>query len=790
MYNRLPFGVSSAPSIFQRVMENLLQGIPGVCVYIDDILVTGSTEDEHLDHLAEVLKRLQEAGMRLKKTKCAFLLPQVDYLGHTISAEGLRTSDAKVSGIVNAPAPKNVTELRSFLGLVNYYGKFLPDLATTLSPLYQLLQKQKKWSWGSSQRKAFQEVKDLLLSSRVLVHFDNKLPLILSCDASPYGVGAVLAHKMDNGDERPVCFASRTLTAAEQKYSQLDKEALAIVFGVKKHHQYLYGRRFELKTDHKPLIHIFSESKATPTMASGRIQRWALTLGAYSYNIQYRKGEENSNADALSRLPQETARKDPPKPAEMIHLMEYLDSSPVSSTQIKTWTDHDPILAKVKGWILTGWPSETTSLEEEVRPYARRKYELSVEDGCVLWGNRVVIPSKGRNQVLRMLHEAHPGIARMKSLARGYVWWPRIDQELEHCVKSCEQCQINRKTPPVSPLQPWSWPTRPWSRVHIDYAGPFFGKMFLLLIDAHSKWLEVHMTTSSTSATTISLLRKSFSSLGLPEVLVSDNATNFTSEEFEQFLKKNGVKHVKTPPYHPASNGLAERAVQTFKEGMRKLKDGSLDTKLSRFLFKYRMTPQSTTGVTPAELMFGRRLRSPLDNVRPDLDKKHRQNQEKQKQAHDRRARHREFQVGDSVYAKNYGSGNAWLPGKVTAVHGSMLVTVKLLDGRSVRKHFDQLISRVESHETSPEVDCENLDLPQNQDDELPQITSSPNVEVQTTSSETEDTEPPQPSGSGTQTDPSSNTEPEDREVNPPPPAPRRSNRVRNAPDRLSHNVS
>ena len=298
-------------------------------------------------------------------------------------------------------------------------------------------------------------------------------------------------------------------------------------------------------------------------MASGRIQRWALTLGAYSYNIQYRKGEENSNADALSRLPQETARKDPPKPAEMTQLMEYLDSSPVSSTQIKTWTDHDPILAKVKGWILSGWPSETTSLEEEVRPYARRKYELSVEDGCVLWGNRVVIPSKGRNQVLRMLHEAHPGIARMKSLARGYVWWPRIDQELEHCVKSCEQCQINRKAPPVSPLQPWSWPTRPWSRVHIDYAGPFFGKMFLLLIDAHSKWLEVHMTTSSTSTTTISLLRKSFASLGLPEVIVSDNATNFTSEEFEQFFKKNGVKHVKTPPYHPASNGLAERAVYT-----------------------------------------------------------------------------------------------------------------------------------------------------------------------------------------------------------------------------------
>ena len=298
----------------------------------------------------------------------------------------------------------------------------------------------------------------------MLVHFDDKLPLILSCDASPYGVGAVLSHRVANGDERPICFASRTLTAAERKYSQLDKEALAIVFGVKKHHQYLYGRRFELKTNHKPLTHIFSKSKATPTMASGRIQRWALILGAYSYTIQYRKGEENSNADALSRLPLAGPKKDPPKPTEMIHLMEYLDTSPVSSAQIRAWTERDPILSKVKEITLSGWPTDTTGMEEELRPFARRKYELSVEEGCVLWGNRVTVPSKGRSQILQMLQEAHPGIARMKSLARGYVWWPGVGA----LCKSCQQCQINKKSPPISTFHPLSWPSKPWSRVHID----------------------------------------------------------------------------------------------------------------------------------------------------------------------------------------------------------------------------------------------------------------------------------------------------------------------------------
>ena len=233
-YRRLPFEVSSAPAIFQRIMETLLQGIPGVCVYLDDILIIGRTEEEHLEHLTETLRRLKEADMRLKPAKCQYLLPSVEYLGHTISKTGLQTADSKVDAIVNAPAPTNVTELRSFLGLVNYYGKFLPNLATLLSPLYALLQKRRPWKWAAEQAKTFRDVKALLQSSRVLVHFDDSLPLVLETDASPYGVGAVLSHKMTNGDIRPVSFASRTLTTTEQKYSQLEKEALAIIFGVRK----------------------------------------------------------------------------------------------------------------------------------------------------------------------------------------------------------------------------------------------------------------------------------------------------------------------------------------------------------------------------------------------------------------------------------------------------------------------------------------------------------------------------------------------------------------------------
>ena len=219
--------------------------------------------------------------------------------GHRISEKGLQPTEGKVKAISEAPAPTEVSQLRSFLGLINYYAKFLPNLATTLAPLYQLLQKGKQWAWGKSQQQAFEEAKRQLTSQNLLVHFDPSKELLLCCDASPYGIGAVLSHRMKNGSDQPIAFASRSLSKAEKGYAHLDKEGLAIVFGVKKFHQYL----FAICSDHKPLQYIFSATRPTPSQASARIQRWALTLSAYNYHIQYKPGKDNSNADVLSRLP-------------------------------------------------------------------------------------------------------------------------------------------------------------------------------------------------------------------------------------------------------------------------------------------------------------------------------------------------------------------------------------------------------------------------------------------------------------------------------------------------------
>ncbi len=362
-------------------METILRGLPNVCVYLDDILVTGKSEAAHLHNLEAVLTRPEDAGARLKREKCAFMLPQVQYLGHQISEKGLQPTDEKVRAITEAPTPKDVTQLKSYLDLLNYYTKFLPNLSTRLAPLYELLQQKKTWVWGAAQEKAFRETKTLLTSSSLLAHYDASKELILACDASPYGVGAVLSHTMDDGTEHPVAFASRSLSPAERKYAQLDKEALAIVFGVKRFHHYLFGRTFTILSDHQPLKHLLGENRGIPAMASARIQRWALTLSAYNYRIVFKPGSLHANADLLSRLPLPVEPAEVPLPDETVLLLESIEASPVSAAQIKTLVDRDPVLSRVRDSVRQGW---RLTDEVEMLPYQRRKDELSVQDGCLL----------------------------------------------------------------------------------------------------------------------------------------------------------------------------------------------------------------------------------------------------------------------------------------------------------------------------------------------------------------------------------------------------------------------
>ncbi len=693
-YTRLPFGIASAPAIFQRLMDTILQGVPNVVCYIDDILVTGNSEDDHLNNLNEVLSRLEKHGFRLKKDKCKFMTNSVEYLGHQIDREGIRALSHKVDAIVNAPQPTNTQELRSFLGLINYYGKFICNLASLLHPLNQLLQANRRWEWTETCSRAFQDAKDQLVSADVLTHYNPELPLRMAADASAYGIGAVISHLLPDGSEKPISFASRTLTPSEKNYSQLEKEALSLIFGVKKFHQYLYGRKFTLITDHKPLTAIFGAKKGIPTLAAARLQRWALLLSAYNYEIQYKPTESHSNADGLSRLPLPVMQdSDVGGEGVRIFNISQILSLPVTSKDVQQATKLDPILSKVLRYTRDGWP---TQVPDELKHYYSKKDEISIEADCLLWGIRVIVPKSLQAQVLKTLHEGHSGIQRMKALARSYMWWKGIDQDIESQSKSCKPCQEHKPNPPSAPLHIWQWPTAPLKRIHIDFAGPFQGKMFLIIVDAHSKWPEVIIMSSTTAEKTIEALFTFFSRYGLPEQLVSDNGPQFTSQEFETAMKQQGIKHIRSAPYHPSTNGLAERFVQTFKNAMRASEnDGhTLITRLSTFLGRYRATPHATTGRSPSELFLQRKFRTKLDLLKPDVATTVQDKQLEQKKYHDQHSKLRSFTLGQTVTVRDYLSSKKWMSGVIASILGPTMYKVKLSNGNVVVRHIDQMRDR------------------------------------------------------------------------------------------------
>ena len=357
----------------------------------------------------------------MKRKKCRFLSPSVDYLGYRIDRYGLHAMPEKVAAIVEAPQPTNVQELRAFLGLVQYYGRFLKQLSTLLYPLNRLLGKGVPWKWTQACKKSFQELKAQLASTQVLAHYDMNLPVRLDCDASAYGVGAVLSHMFPDGTERPIAYASRTLSAAEKNYAQIEKEALALIFGVKKFHKYLYGRRFTLVTDHKPLMAILGSKKGLPTLAAARLQCWAIFLLGFQYELEFRTSGQHANADGFSRLPRSNPgeMEDGLEKGTRAFNLHQVEALPVSSQSVRNATARDPTLSKVLRYTCQGWPSQIPS---ELQPYHQRECELGVEAGCLFWGTRIVVPPTLRAVVLAELHASHPGIVRMKGLARAHVW--------------------------------------------------------------------------------------------------------------------------------------------------------------------------------------------------------------------------------------------------------------------------------------------------------------------------------------------------------------------------------
>ncbi|XP_052758388.1 uncharacterized protein K02A2.6-like [Galleria mellonella] len=690
--NRLAFGVSAAPAIFQRLMSAALVDMEGVACLLDDIAVCGRNIEEHNERLCKVLSKLNSMGFRLNVKKCVFASDSITFLGHMIDGEGLHPSPVKVKEIKEKPAPQSKVALRAFLGLYNFYEKFLPDKATILEPLYRLLDAKRPWIWGEAEQVAFNKAKNLLSSDLTLVGYELNRTLLLICDSSDYGLGAMIVHVMDDGSERPIMMASRTLQPHERRYGQIDKEALAIIFGITKFHEYLAGRKFDIITDHKPLVGLFNPLKPIPDQISPRMLRWSLKLGCYNYNIKYRPGKLIGNADALSRwtVPNTSAGEEE-RLREVLLLDEQPEGWDLDVTRIAVETKKDPILQKVMFHILHVWPRSSPNME--VEPFWSRREALSHSKGCLLWSNRVIIPKALQSKVLELLHAPHAGVVQTKAYARGYVWWRDMDLHIERIVADCVHCQQVRNNPPKDP-QAWIPSEKPWGRVHVDFAGPFQGKTFFVLVDSYSKWFEAEIIPSMSSETIINVLRKIFAAQGLPDILVSDNGRAFSSEEFNSFLKKNGIKHKYSPPYHPATNGHIERAIQTFKNKLKKFSYANCNIswpeKLSKVLYHLRTVPNSTNK-TPAEILNGRRYRTAVSNLHPNCVP---DDAQKQLEAVAQQSRNRTFNINQAVLIRVYEPGRKWLRATIVEVEGPTTYRVRTEDGEIHRRHVDQILSR------------------------------------------------------------------------------------------------
>lgn len=701
-YTRLCFGITSAPGEFQKVVDDLLRGLQGVGSLLDDIYISGRTREEHNQRLDKVLKILNSSNLRVKVSKCSFGCTSMEYLGHKFDEKGLHATDKHIKAIINAPPPKDATALKSFLGLVSFHLKFIPNASEILYPLYRLGKKDVKFIWTKSCHIAFEKIKKILTSEPVLAHFDPSLPLQLTVDASAKAVGAVLSHIDDKNNERPIAYASKMLTDAQQKYATIEREAWAIIFGITHFKDYLFLKEFTLVTDHRPLLFIFGERKGIPIYAANRLQRWAYLISNYNYKIKYIKSKEN-RADYLSRIECRGSLTDPDDKMSYLNFIHENLPFRISWHTIRQETRIDPILSQVIRILMHG--GSLPDKNENLKPYRKRFDQLTVDHGCVMWGYRVIIPEKFQNKILQLLHANHLGAVKMKSFARNYFWWPALDRDIEQCANSCETCCHFRPSPPKAVLQPYPWPKNPWTRIHIDFLGPINKKISCFVVmDSTTKWIEGFFVSSMTAETAMSKLSELFARFGLPRALTSDGAKCFVGAEFSAFLFKYGIQHLVGAPFHPQSNGSAESAVKIVKKCILKslAEEKNLSQSLNDYLLQYRNTEHATTGESPANLLLKRKPRTIFDLLLPSTEEIVETHQEKM--IRNGGQRRKMFHVGELVWARDFRLNKPnWTKGCVQDTLGPQTYLIKTEDNLLWKRHLNQLWPYLQGN-NSPDI--------------------------------------------------------------------------------------
>lgn len=699
-FQKLPFGVCAAPSIFQYVIDSIITGIPMTKAYLDDILIGGRTYEECKENLLSVLERLKDRNVKVNLEKCVFLEKTVKYLGHILTAGQISVNPAKLEALQRAPAPRNVKEVQSYVGLLNYFRKFIPSLSEKIQCLYHLLQKNTKFIWTEECEEAFVDSKQLISQDTFIKLFDPCKPTLLMCDASPIGVSAVLMQREEDGIELPVYYSSMILNETQQNYAQLHREGLAIIFGLKRFYEYLFGRKFTIVTDAQSIKEMFHPDKATAAVAAARIQRWGVYLSQFNYNIEHRSSSKMCVPDALSRLPFDEPVEDLEDVVLSINAIS--ENLPILFETIVKDQENDDVLKLVKKYVIEGFPAKCSP---EIEQYKKIKNSLGIEHNAVFFNDRVIIPKGARKNILYFLHQSHQGIVLMKKLARSLIYWPGLDKDIEAWIEGCRVCQGFNVKGQKKVVSKWPAATYPMERIHIDF---FFwkGKVFLLIMDCYTKYIEVVMMKKTTAEKVIEELLNFFNTFGVAKTLVSDNGAPFNSFKFKNFGKKYGINILNSPPYNPQSNGQAEVGVRIIKMGLKKLagdksRRGSIEEDLRRVLADYRNSPRSSGDSTPLELLLSFKPKRIADLLNPCIKKVRFEMKESEVNVCKREQKNQygEFRDGEHVYyLSHYTNGCKWIPGVVVGKTSNYIYKVKLESNTrlvhvsKLRKRKEQLV--------------------------------------------------------------------------------------------------
>ena len=697
----MPFGLCNAPATFQRLMDLVLAGLQWshCLVYLDDVIVLGRTFDEHICNLESVFRRLREAGLRLKPSKCSLFQREVLYLGHVISREGIAADLTKIEKVATWMAPHSKQEFRKFLGFASYYRRFIKDFAQITKPLHRLTEDTATFAWTEPCQAAFEKLRRRLTSAPVLAYPDFNRQFILDTDASDVGIGGVLSQVDDEGRERVVAYGSRVLSKPERRYCVTRRELLAVVTFTRQYRWYLMGRRFLLRTDHGSLTWLpnFREPE-------GQLARWLERLQELDFEIVHRRGKKHINADALSRLPcQQCGRDNHDLEAEkQVSAVTVCPPDPPPIHKLR----EAQLAESTLGRILRGKEAGEKPAAEEMGRASLSSCrllqlwdQLLVHDGILCRRfeppdgrepiTQFVIPEELRAEVLADLHEGamggHLGVDKTLSRLKERCYWPGHYNDVQDWCGSCSACASRKNPSPKARAPLMSIKTGyPLQIVAMDIVGPFpesqAGNTHILVVaDYFTRWMEAYPFPNQEAATVVKkLVDEFFFRFSPPEQLHSDQGRNFESDTIAEVCKFLGVLKTRTTPYHPQSDGLVERFNRTLLNMLATAvqeKPFDWENHLCRLCIAYNTSVHPTTGYTPFFLMFGRQAKMPIDimhgtpvpkestaseyatslkrsleaaykHVRDQMGHK----QDRQKELYDRRVHGKPFEPGDLVW--------------------------------------------------------------------------------------------------------------------------------------------